>query len=408
MKLKVLILSFLFPNPVQPNYGIFVYNRIQALQEFGDIRVIAPLQWYPFRDRLRPELAGISRVGRVENLGSLEAHYPRFPIVPRYMKWFDAISYFFAVLPVVRQLKKSSFDFDLVDVHWTYPDILAGYLLSRMAKKPFIVTIRGRGALYLEEKSARKWLLDVLLRRADGVVALSSELAGLAAAIGVSPDRISVVLNGVDIGNFNPISREDARAELNLPQKRKVILSVGRLTEAKGHQHIIAALPALADNHDVELHIIGGINPESDYSVALRDLIGKLRLDNVHIHHDVPHAQLAAWYNAADLFCLASHGEGCPNVVLESLACGTPVVVTNVGAVGDIIEIGRNGFIVNDVDTLPAALDTGLSTRWEREVIAEKMVAMSWQSCAMKVNGIYRDTVSHCIGSMEFSKGAIL
>jgi glycosyltransferase involved in cell wall biosynthesis len=407
MKLKILALSYLFPNPVQTSYGIFVYNRIQALAELSDIRVIAPLQWYPFRDRLRPALAGLSRIAKKETIGTLKVHYPRFPVIPRYMKWFDAISYFLAVCPVLRRLRKEGFDFDLVDVHWTYPDILAGYLLARMAGKPFIVTIRGREALYFEENDARTRMLHAILQKADGVIALSHELAALVTAIGVSPSKIHVALNGVDTGNFRPESKEGARRRLNLPHDKKIILSVGRLTEAKGHQHIIEALPALARRGSVELHIIGGINPETDYSANLQELIGSLRLDNAHLHRDIPHAQLGSWYNAADLFCLASHGEGCPNVVLEALACGTPVVTTNVGAVEELIEHGRDGYIVDDAGTIPEALARGLSAQWDRERIAGRMAEMSWQACARKVDGIYRETLARFIADEAFSPGAV-
>jgi glycosyltransferase involved in cell wall biosynthesis len=407
MKLKVLALSYLFPNPVQTSYGIFVYNRIQALQTLSDVRIIAPLQWYPFRDSLRPALAGLGHIGKKAAVGTMVVHYPRFPVIPRYLKWFDAISYFLAVRPVVRRLWKEGFAFDLVDVHWTYPDILAGYLLARGAGKPFVVTIRGHEALYLAENDARTLLLHAILRMADGVITLSSELAALVSDIGVAPERIRVVLLGVDVGNFRPGSRAEARRSLNLPQDRKIILSVGRLTEAKGHQHIIGALPLLAHGDQVELHIIGGINPESDFSADLRELIGKLRLDNVHIHGDIPHGELERWYNASDLFWLASHGEGCPNVVLEALACGTPVVVTNVGAVRELVEHGTDGYIVDDAGDIPAALSRGLSVPWDRKRIAGKMADMSWQSCARKVLDVYHETLCRFGGTGPSHTGAV-
>lgn len=393
--MKVLALSYLFPNPAQPDYGIFVYNRLRAVQEYCEVKVIAPLQRYPFRSILRPELAAKQTIGSKDNMGGLETWYPRFLVIPRYLKFLDALSYYLAVKPVVKKMLQDGFTFDVIDTHWTYPDILAAYLLSRQYRKPFIVTVRGREALYFGERGGRKLILGWCLRRADAVVALSSELADLVVDIGVERHRVRVVLNGVDTENFQPLDRAEARRKLNLPQDKKILLAVGRLTEAKGHQHIIQALPSLASVHNVELHIIGGINPESDYSVKLKELVAKLGLRNVFFHNGMPHDQLLYWYNAADLFCLASHGEGCPNVVLEAMACGTPVIVTNVGAVKDMVGDQRYGVIVDNCDTFGNYLVLALSTQWDRQAIAERMKGMSWHGCAKQVMGLYNEVVAY-------------
>ena len=147
--MKVLALSYLFPNHAQLDYGVFVLNRLMAVQKLCEVKVIAPLQSYPFRNFLRPKLAINRAIGSTENMGGLETWYPRFSVIPRYLKFYDAFSYYAAVKPVVSKMMQDGFTFDVIDAHWTYPDILAAYFLSQQYRKPFIVTVRGKEALYI-------------------------------------------------------------------------------------------------------------------------------------------------------------------------------------------------------------------------------------------------------------------
>lgn len=393
--MKILALSYLFPNPAHPEYGIFVHSRLKAVQERCSVKVIAPLQSYPLRNLLRPELARATEVGEKASTDGVETWHPRFTVIPRYLKSLDAFSYYLAVRPLVDRICREGYLFDVIDTHWTYPDILAAYLLARKYGRPFIVTVRGKEALYPGERGGRKRILDWCLRQADAVVALSSELASLVIALGVDERRVRVVLNGVNPGNFSLQDQGEARQRLGLFGESKILLSVGRLTEAKGHQHIIDALRLLGERQRLELHVIGGVNPESDYSVKLKSQVAALGLDNVVFHAGVPHDQLIHWYNAADLFCLASHGEGCPNVVLEALACGTPVVVSDVGSVRDIVAHPGDGVIAKDCNSFHEALGQALSGKWDRRAIAERMKKRSWQDCARQVVELYQEVAAN-------------
>jgi teichuronic acid biosynthesis glycosyltransferase TuaC len=399
-RIKILAISYLFPNNSQPAYGIFVLNRLRALQQACDIRVISPIQWYPWIHKVRGGLWG-SGIPLHDRIRGVEVHHPRFATIPRFLKWIDAITYLWAVRSVVKKLERcESFDFDLIDLHWTYPDIAAGYYLARKYRKKFIVTVRGHEALYLNEHTLRERMLAHLLRKADFVITLSEELRGLVIALGVHPERTRVVLNGVDLSRFRPAERASSRQSLGLPTNKKIIISVGRLTEGKGHDELVQMMPGLSKTQDVELYIIGGVNPESDFSSVIRSLISKLALKNVHLVDRADYEMLPAWYNAADLFCLATKREGCPNVVLEALACGTPVVVTNVGAVGELIQDGVNGFLVPE--GMPGSLEhcvrRALGTDWNRRGIAEVMNQRGWSACAEQVVGVYQAVLGHGIG----------
>jgi glycosyltransferase involved in cell wall biosynthesis len=397
MSTNVLALSYLFPNRAQPGYGVFVLNRLRALREFCDIKVIAPIQWYPFLRAMRGALWAMPVPAR-ETIEDLDVFHPRFVVIPRYWKWLDAITYFWAVRSVVKELaRREQFRFDLIDVHWTYPDIVAAYWLARSAGKKFSVTVRGHEALYAEERTIRRWLVARYLRRADSVVTLSAELRDRVLALGVAPGKVRVVLNGVDQARFHPLDRSKCRTELGISADKRIIISVGRLTAGKGHQEIIRSVAALGARHDIDLYVIGGINPEEDFGRQLTQLVAELGLRNVHFVDRVSHDRLAVWYGAADVFCLASAREGCPNVVLESLACGTPVVATDVGAVAEVVADGENGYLVqlDDPDSLTAALGRALERSWNRDAISARMQQWGWARCADEIRDIYASLTSH-------------
>ena len=398
MPLNILALSYLFPSKAQPNHGIFVLNRLKAMKGSCNIKVIAPVQWYPFINRLLRAQNRKTSVALREEIDEIDVHHPRFFVIPRYLKWFDALTYFWAVRPVVNMLQRDeSFEFDLVDVHWTYPDIVAGYLLARKHAKKFIVTVRGREALYPAEKTLRRWMLVHFLRRADSVVTLSDELRDLVLELGVAPERTRTILNGVDLSRFFPRDREAARRRLGLRSPKKIILSVGALIERKGHHELVRIMPGLSRTDDVELYIIGGTGPEGDYSHILRAMIADLGLSNVHLVDKVEHELLGDWYSAADLFCLATKGEGCPNVILEALACGTPTVATDVGAIRELVVEGENGFVIgaDQLDHLEEVIRKALNWSWNRALIAARMNSWGWSACAEQVVDTYRSVLGY-------------
>lgn len=390
-RLNILALSYLFPNASQPGYGIFVLNRLRAVSRHCNVKVIAPVQWYPFIRRLRRSLWN-GPVPALEQYDGMEVFHPRFAVVPRYCKWIDALSFLWSARRVARRLRAhAGFDYDLVDVHWTYPDIVAGWFLAHRRKKKYMVTVRGHEALYDTEYSIRRWLVAFFLRRADFVVALSAELQDKVLLLGVAPERTAVVLNGVDLDRFGYRERDSARAELGLDPGKRILLSVGRLTAGKGHDDLVRMMPLLTGRHDVELHIIGGINPEDNFGGTLRQLIADLELDNVHLIDGVDHEELGLWYAAADLFCLATRGEGCPNVVLEALACGVPVISTRVGAIDALVQPGVNGMLLEPGETgrFGEVIDAALSRDWPRRQIASRMAEWGWDACAKQVLSVY-------------------
>ena len=143
--MKLLVISYLFPNCITPESGIFVLNRIKAVSKYCDIRVINPVPWFPGCSKFE-RYKNFNLIPEREKIAGIDVYHPRYFIIPKYCKYLDAFSFCFAVLKTVKKNLRN-FHFDLIDLHWTYPDILSGYLLSKLFNKKFLVTIRGKEAL---------------------------------------------------------------------------------------------------------------------------------------------------------------------------------------------------------------------------------------------------------------------
>ncbi len=393
MRLKILALSLLFPNRPFPNYGIFVLNRLKALKADCDIKIVAPSPKFPLMEKFN-RFKNFSLIPAEETIEGFQVTHPFFPIIPRYLKWIDSLSYLLATLPHIREIRKS-FDFQIIDVHWVYPDILTAYFCAKLYKKKVIVTVRGLEALHLGEKGIRKKILDFIIKRVDFVITLSHELQSLVEDIGVPREKIKVILNGVNTSEFFLIDQERARAHLGISKGKKVVISVGSLIKTKGHHKIIEALPLLKDLN-IDLYIIGGVGLEGDDKTFLEELVKLHRLNNVHFVGKVPHAELINWYNLADLFCFASYSEGCPNVIMEALACGAPIVASDVGAMRDILDTPIKGTIFSSQKKgdLEKKMRAALEKEWDRQAIHSAMKEQSWEKCAKIVLETYEHVLS--------------
>src|SRR5438094_4846056 len=198
-----------------------------------------------------------------------------------------------------------------------------------------------------------------VLKRADAVVAVSQSLKDRMVSLGCPDEKITVIRNGIDAVKFMPQSRFGARQELELPSGRPILLSVGRLTENKGFHVLIDALSRFRNKcPDALLVIIG----EGTYQSYLKAQVRRLNLEqNVRFAGPRPHEELPKWYSAADVFCLASATEGCPNVVLESLACGCPVIATGAGGICELVTSPSFGIIVErTAEAFDRAFEVGL------------------------------------------------
>jgi glycosyltransferase involved in cell wall biosynthesis len=274
---------------------------------------------------------------------------------------------------------------DVVLGTWAYPDGCAAVLLARALRLPVVVKLHGSDLNVVARLAGPRAQLRALLPRADRVVAVSRALAEEAAALGVAPDRIRLVRNGVDTDRFAPADREAARAELGLPRERRVLLYVGHLKESKGVLDLAAAYRELAAaRKGADLVIVG----EGDARGRLEASGPGMRLVGARPHEEVPR-----WMAAADVVVLPSWNEGTPNAVIEALACGRRVVATAVGGVPDLVTSPLVGELVppHQPAALAAALARALDQPYSAEEVASAARSGSWADSAARLLAVLEE-----------------
>jgi len=375
--MRVLVLSSTFPSSSQPTRGVFVRERIRRLSKRCEVVVVAPVPWFPLNRWIRRERATVSAV---EHQEGLTVYHPRFFSVPRYAKFLDGAFYYLSLLAFTRRLRRT-FPFEVIDAHFAFPDGLAATLLAKTFSCPVVVTLRGtivRLSGYRLHRPQLRWVLQ----RADRVTAVSESLAGVAVGLGLPRDRVRVIPNGVDTRTFMPMDRVQARRLAGLPEDRKILLTVAGIYEGKGQHSVVEILPALREKYPDLLYVmVGNSRPGEQYRRRLTEAIWRLGLkDHVLVAGPRPHADLARWFSAADVSVLATQSEGWPNVLLESLACGTPAVATRVGGTAEIVRDGQDGILVpfGDAPALGRALDRALDTPWDRAALVKRARAFDW------------------------------
>lgn len=384
--MRALVLSSTFPNANQPTLGIFVRERMTALARHCELRVVAPIPWFPANGLIR----GSRYVGLapVEAGGPFPVYHPRVLSIPRYLKCVDGILYAASLVRFMSRLRRD-FPFDLIDAHFAYPDGLAAVLLGRLLRRPVVVTLRGsivRLQHYRLHRPQIRWALDHAAR----VIAVSQSLKDVATDLGVGARHISVIPNGVDLAKFRPKVRSAAREACGLPLDRPIILTVGGIYEGKGQHHVVEALARLSARRPDAVYVMVGEDRRDGYVEGLRERVARAGLgDRVRFAGRKPHDALADWYSAADVFCLATRSEGWANVLLEALACGTPVVATRVGGNAEIVPSDRYGLLVahGDVPALADALDRAIESRWDRAALAAYAAGHTWDAAASLVVG---------------------
>lgn len=402
---KVLVISYLFPNTRYPNRGLFVLRRLKAVSANVELKVINPIPWFPFCSRFR-HFRDYDRIPLCEEIDGLEIHHPRFLAIPKTAKIIAVIAYCVAVFRLARRMRRA-WNFELIDLHWTFPDLPAGKACAIWWRLPIVVTVRGFAALYGKGASLSRLLVRTLLRKCDHVITLSDELRHECVTQGVSADRCTTIHNGVDTSRFHYRPQCESRKALGLAANRVLVLSVGYVTPNKGFSRVVSALAKLRDvGVTAHFYVAGptGEFAQGDCSAELWELARELNVDDqVHLLGEVDNDELVNWYNAADCFCLSSHSEGCPNVLMEALACGCPVVATRVGAVPDLVCEPDAGVVVsNTTDGIVDGLVEVLQRSFFRQCNADQMQSWQWSSVAQKVLGCYsasESSVGPCDGA---------
>ncbi len=328
--LNLLVFTTLYPNPAQPNHGVFVENRLRHLLETGQARatILAPIAWFPGRKIAAPPQ---------EQRHGVRVLHPSWLSVPAIgMRAAPWLLYRSAARTLTRLLAQGE-RFDAIDAHYFYPDGVAAIRLGRRFGLPVVITARGSDITQFPDYPAPRRMILQAAREAAAVITVSSGLRDALVALGADPGKITVLRNGVDLAMFRPADRDGARRALGI--EGRTLVSVGALIPRKGHELTIEALTHLPGWRLV----IAGQGPERGRLAALAARLGVA--DRVRLLGAVPHAELAGLYSAADLSVLSSSREGWANVLLESMACGTAVVASPIPGNPEVVAAPEAGLI---------------------------------------------------------------
>jgi len=379
----LLVYSSLFPSSVTPNAGLFIRERMFRVAKQVPVTVVSPRPWFPGQQllrRFRPHVR--RRTAKQELQDGVTVYYPRFFSIPLIFKQLDGVFMALGSYVLLRRLRRLK-KYTLLDAHFGYPDGYAATLLGNWLRLPVTVTLRGTEIPHSRNRWLRPYLVRAL-RRATRIFSVSESLRQHAMALGVEPGKIRVVANGVDTDKFYPLDRLEARRRLGIAADAVVLVSVGALVERKGFHRVIEVLPELIETHpNVHYLIVGGASAEGDMRAKLEQQVRTMGLDSrVHFLGTMPSTELKWPLSAADLFVLATSNEGWANVFLEAMACGLPVVATDVGGNAEVVCRPQLGSIVpyGDQAALRDALRAALSRSWDRELIRAYAEENAWDT----------------------------
>ncbi len=380
-KPKLLVFSSLFPSNKRPNAGVFIRERMFRVAQQIPVVVVSPVPWFPFQGLIRywrPHFR--PQPSRYEEQQGIQVYFPRFFSIPGLLKSYDGFFMALGSLPTLFKLRKQ---FNIIDAHFAYPDGYAATLLGHWLKMPVTITLRGT-EVPLSKMPERKARMLTALKNATRVFSVSDSLKQLVVSLGAVSDKIRVIGNGIDVVKFYPLAKTVARAELAIPKNAKVLVSVGALVDRKGFHRVIEILPTLAAKYPELIYlIVGGDSPEGYIRERLEQQVKTLGLEkNVRFLGAYPSEQLKLPLSAADLFVLATANEGWANVFLEAMACGLPVITTEVGGNIEVVNAPELGTVVpfGDSAALLAALLQGFETVWDRSLIIQYARENSWDT----------------------------
>jgi teichuronic acid biosynthesis glycosyltransferase TuaC len=389
--IRTLLFSTLYPSAARPVHGVFVETRLRELLRSGEVqtRVVAPVPWFPFTAERFGEYAQFARTPRHELRHGIEVHHPRYLLPPKVgmhiAPWLLALG----AWPTVRRLLDEGFDFDLIDAHYYYPDGVAAGFIARRLGMPFVVTARGSDVNLISDHAGPRRLILRTAESAAASVGVCRALVDRLAELGADASKLRTLRNGVDLDRFRPEPQEEARRRLGL-DAGVWLVSVGALIERKGHHLTIDALAALPG---VRLALVGS-GPERSALEARARAAGVS--DRVRFVGQVPNDQLRWWYSAANASVLCSSREGWANVLLESMACGTPVVATDIWGTPEVVAAPQAGRLMRDrrADALVQALRALQSAMPSREQVRAYAERFSWHATSDAQLRLFREIVN--------------
>lgn len=339
--MKILTFSTLFPNAAKPHHGIFTETTLRHQLATGEItaKVVAPVPWFPFTSDIFGQYSVMAKAPDVETRIGVQVFHPRYALIPKVGMHVAPFSLAHSAKAVIGRMLDEGDDFDVIDAHYFYPDGVAAAMLGKYFNKPVVISALGTDINLIPQYPIARRMILWAAKQAAAIITVCEALRTEMMKFGVDGSRITTLRNGVDLTLFRPVSREATRHRLGMDQF--TLLSVGHLDPRKGHEHIIHALPELPDAR----LMIAGSGPDRKKLQSQAKAVGVA--DRVTFLGALTQDMLRDYYGGADALVLASSREGWANVLLESMACGTPVVASNVWGTPEVIRSPAAGVLMN-------------------------------------------------------------
>jgi len=401
--MHVLSIATLFPNPVKPSFGVFVGNQMRAVVASGaaELTLVSPIGVPPWPLSQREPYVRLKHIPAVSDAAGLTVHYPKFTLYPKVGGDTNPARIARAVLPLVRKLHAQR-PFDLVDAQFFFPDGPAAAIVARELGLPLTIKSRGADIHFWGQRPRALAQMREAAGQAAGLLAVSQALREDMVALGMPRDRIEVHYTGLDRERFRPVERGAARAlvsampNLQIWPEGPLIVTPGSLIARKGQGLVIEALTRLPD---ARLALAGAGEDEA----RLRALATRLGvIDRVHFLGLVDHELLPHVMCAADVLVLPSASEGLANVWVEGLACGTPIVIPDIGGAREIVTDERAGRIVERTpEAIAAAVSDLVAAPPSQADVAEHVSRFSWGRNAEAIVHFWADVLEGRVGTRK-------
>jgi teichuronic acid biosynthesis glycosyltransferase TuaC len=328
--MRVCAITSSFPRYEGDFSGVFVYNLIAGLSKSHEIHVVYPTD---------VEWPG-------DNCESFHRHpvsYPfnTYPMAQVHgLDLINTAPLLFNMAREIRRIKRENI-IDLLHAFWTIPCGFVSALCR--GNVPLLTTLEGSDLEVFGWKLISRHFIKYALKRSTRIMSLSTDLKSEAIGLGADEDRISVIPDGVDTGKFKPMDKSAVRAELSLP-RGFLVLYVGSLFRLKRVDMLIRICASLSKDFDFYMLVVGD-GPEKQ---NLESSAKSLDLKNIIFKGSIPHEDMPSYMAASDVLILPSETEGLPTSVQEAMACGIPVIASNVGGISDLISNGVTGYLASN------------------------------------------------------------
>ena len=386
--MRILVVTSQFPIAGEPNRGRPILQTVRELARLADVRVISPVATYPRWARPRSYLF---RAPLPQQMQDCDTEYVSYPALPMVSRPFNGHLCGMAITEAMARFAP-----DVVLSYWLYPDAFGAMRAASRLGIPWVAGARGSDLRVRDAVS--RMLTGQVVRRARRLLVVSEDLRRVAIErYGAAPDRTITIPNGCNAAIFHPASRSEARRQLGVDEGARLVVYVGRLVPEKGLRELLEATAMLSQAHPrVELALIGDGPLRDELDQSARRIAGV----PVHLPGAMDASMVARWMAASDLVTLPSYSEGHPNVLVEALASGRPVVATHVGGIPEVVDASCGVLVApRDVHALSVALGQVMDRRWDPDALARRF-SRDW-------SGVARETLQVCMDVFSEADGRI-